>query len=99
VSILGNLLIIVGKLLSFGLNAWMILIFIRALLSWFPVSPYSTLIRFLIVVTDPILTPIRRVLPMMTIDFSPFIAIVGLWLVNAYVAKSIIIVGYRLAMG
>jgi YggT family protein len=99
VPLLGNLLIIVGKIFSLGLNAWMILIFIRALLSWFPVSPYSTIVRFLIVVTDPILTPIRRVLPMMTIDFSPFIAIVALWLANAYIAKSLIVIGYRLAMG
>ena len=96
---MGSLFILLGKLLSFGLNTWMILIFIRALLSWFPVSPYSTPVRFLIVVTEPILAPIRRVLPMMTIDFSPFIAIVGLWLVNEFVAKKLIIFGYRLVLG
>lgn len=49
----------------------------RALLSWFDPQYSNPLSRFLFEVTEPILRPIRSVLPGgMMIDFSPFIAII-----------------------
>ena len=49
----------------------------RALLSWFDPHYSNPISRFLFEVTEPILRPIRSLLPGgMMIDFSPFIAIV-----------------------
>ena len=56
-------------------NIYIILIILRAVLSWFAVDPYNPLYRFLISITEPVLAPIRRILPFSGIDLSPFIAI------------------------
>lgn len=58
------------------------LIFLRAILSWIRPSSYnrflSDLNRVLYVLTEPILAPIRNLLPGggMGLDFSPFIAMI-----------------------
>lgn len=52
-------------------------IIIRALLSWFSVGGTQPIFRLLLEITEPVLAPIRRVLPGMgMIDFSPLIALV-----------------------
>ena len=50
----------------------------RALLSWFPnLDRRNPLVDFLFTITEPVLAPIRSVMPRgMMIDFSPMIAIV-----------------------
>ena len=51
-------------------------IFVRAILSWFQLDPRSPLIQALDSITEPILEPIRRVMPRIAmIDFSPLVAI------------------------
>lgn len=48
----------------------------RSLLSWFPVDQSSTLYQMLHRVTEPIVDPIRRILPNTgMMDLSPMIAI------------------------
>ncbi|HTD47821.1 MAG TPA: YggT family protein [bacterium] len=60
------------------------LIIIRALLSWIPSVDYRhPLMSLLIRVTDPILLPVRRVLPPAGgFDLSPLVAILLLNLAN-----------------
>lgn len=61
----------------------------RVIVSWFPIgpdSPFRPVVRALGAVTDPILTPLRRVLPPlriggMGIDLSPIILLVALEIV------------------
>ena len=49
----------------------------RALLSWFIRDPRNPLMDFLITITEPILAPIRSVMPRgLMIDLSPIIAII-----------------------
>ncbi|MBI4199445.1 MAG: YggT family protein [Chloroflexi bacterium] len=54
-----------------------IAIFARVLLSWFPnVPPSNPVVRLLYSVTEPILRPIRRVLPKFgMMDLSPMVAV------------------------
>ncbi len=48
----------------------------RALLSWFNIGPDHPIGRILYEVTEPILGPMRRVIPMIgMIDISPIVAI------------------------
>lgn len=57
--------------------AWVlaILIFIRAILSWFPnIDTRNPLVDILYQVTEPILAPIRSIMPRTVIDLSPMIA-------------------------
>ncbi len=48
------------------LSLYLLVLFIRAVLSWFPIRPDSGLvpvIRALDTVIDPVLSPLRRVIP------------------------------------
>jgi YggT family protein len=64
-------------------EAFVVVLIVRALLSWFPVhpgSPLASIQRVLGNVTEPVLRPIRRILPPvraggMAIDLS-FIAVI-----------------------
>ncbi len=53
-----------------------IAIFLRAILSWFNMDPRSPLIQILEMVTEPIMEPVRRIMPRLgAIDFSPLVVI------------------------
>jgi YggT family protein len=53
----------------------------RALLSWFSLSPDNPAVRVLNEITEPILAPLRRVIPRLgMMDITP---IVGILLLNA----------------
>lgn len=71
-------------------------IFLRVILSWivimmrtsneFLISAY----RILEQITDPILAPLRRIIPSAGgLDFSPMIAIILLWILGMVVAEAL----------
>lgn len=58
-----------------------ILIVVRSVMSWFAPKPTNVLVIYLHRVTEPLLSPLRRVLPRTgVIDFSPLAAILLLYL-------------------
>ena len=75
---MGELLCLVGRI-------YLIALFGRIILSWFPISgdsPFATIFSFLYSITEPVLGPIRRALPPMgmggmALDLSPIIVIFG----------------------
>jgi YggT family protein len=55
-----------GKPLCAIGQIYVIILFARAIFSWFPISPGSPFIpvvRFLHTVTEPVLAPLRRIIP------------------------------------
>jgi YggT family protein len=72
------------RLLIAILNVYEIIIIVRAVLSWFNPNPYNHIVRFLIDVTDPVMNPIRRIIPMPGIDFSPMIVILIIELIKRF---------------
>ena len=70
-----------------------LLVLARVLLSWFPISPWHPVSRWLVRIVDPILRPFRRVLPSFSgIDFSPLLALVVLYVLQQ-VVHSLLVVG------
>ncbi|TMD40492.1 MAG: YggT family protein [Chloroflexi bacterium] len=60
-------------------------IFVRAAASWFVRDNHSRVMGFLLDVTEPILGPLRRVLPAaLGVDFSPMIAILVLYVLGQF---------------
>jgi YggT family protein len=58
----------------------------RVLTSWFQVDPYNPVIRILYQLTEPLLAPIRRLLPQTgMMDFSPIVAFVVITVVERIV--------------
>jgi YggT family protein len=75
------------------LLAYLIVIFARIICSWFPITPDSTLASiyaFLHTVTEPVLGPLRRLIPPlgmggMGLDLSPLIVIFGITILRSVV--------------
>ena len=60
-----------------------IVIIIRAILSWFSPKPGNPLMVILFSITEPILAPLRRIVPRIgLIDITPMVAIILLWLIS-----------------
>ena len=65
-------------------------IFLRAILSWFSLGPRNPLIEVLDQITEPILSPLRRVVPRLgMIDITPLVAIILLQFLGQAVAQSL----------
>jgi YggT family protein len=63
-------------------------IFVRAAASWFLRGAQSSLMGFLEDVTEPVLAPLRRLLPRgMGVDFSPMVAILVLYLLGQFLTS------------
>lgn len=61
----------------------------RAILSWFPNTGNNPFVAIVYQVTEPLLAPLRRVIPQIgTMDISPVIAILLLQLVILIVARA-----------
>ena len=62
-----------------------LVILARVILSWFPnVSYNNPIVQFVYAVTEPILSPIRRVLPKMGMfDFTPMVAIIVIFIIQS----------------
>ena len=74
---LSNLLNAVAQIVDLLLTILYWLILIRALISWVNPDPYNPIVQFLYKATEPILYPIRKLLPLnfrFGLDISPVIA-------------------------
>ena len=92
----GNFILALARLLDVIFTIFYWLILIRALISWVNPDPFNPIVQFLQRTTDPILDPIRRVLPPSRIDFSPIIAFLLLIFLRSFLVATLTDLGYRL---
>ncbi len=84
IYLLINLGDIIFQILSLAILA-------RALLSWFSLSPDHPAVRILDTITEPILAPLRRVIPLVgMIDITPIVALLLLQVVRQVVIQILI---------
>lgn len=63
-----------------------IAIFARVVINWIRIDPDNPLVEILIRITEPILAPVRQIIPMAgPIDLSPIVAALILVLIQAIV--------------
>jgi YggT family protein len=68
------------------------LIIARALLSWFNPDPRNTLVQLIYYVTEPVLSPLRRIIPPLgMLDLSAFITIIVLGIAAQILTKLFLI--------
>jgi YggT family protein len=69
----------------------MFIIIGRALISWVNPDPYNPIVRFLYKITEPVLNPIRRLIPSwkIGIDLSPMIAILIIFFLQRFLVASL----------
>ncbi len=90
--VLSNFIIGLAKVIDIALTLYMWIIIFRALISWVNPDPYNQIVIFLYRVTEPVLGPIRRRLPMRNvgIDISPIIVILVIIFLQYFLVETMI---------
>lgn len=90
-----NIVMGIARVLEIVLEIYMWVIIIRALISWVNPDPYNPIVQILTKMTEPVLGPIRKLVPpyKVGIDFSPLIAVLVIIFLQYAVIKNL----YRLA--
>ena len=88
---IGYFLMALAKVIGMLLTIYLWIIIARAVLSWVNPDPYNPIVRFIHSVTEPVLYPIRRKLPVSYggIDFSPIIVFLAIMFLNNWLVPSI----------
>ncbi len=89
--VISNLLVAVAKILDIALMIFMWIIIARAILSWVSPDPYNPIVRFIHNVTEPVLSQVRRKIPLSYggIDFSPIIILLAIIFLQQFVVQSL----------
>lgn len=81
----------IGYLLYGILGFYSFLIFLRIIFSWGNVSYTNRFMRFLVNVTEPLLAPLRRLVPRVGMfDISPIVAFLIVWVLQAAVVGTLL---------
>jgi YggT family protein len=95
--VVNNFMMAIAQLIDFLLTAFMWVIIGRAVISWVNADPRNPIVRFLYEATEPLLSRIRRLLPMSMggIDFSPMILIMAIMFLQSFLVPTL----KQMAMG
>ena len=87
---------LIGFIIYGLISIYTLFIIIRIVFSWGMLSYTNRLMRFLVDVTEPLLGPLRRMIPTLGwLDISPLVAILILWLFQQAVAGTLLSGPYR----
>ena len=86
-------MVLIGGILLQAIRIYEIILIARILMSWIPLDrnnqTIDSIVRFLYDITEPVLAPVRGVLPAMGgFDFSPIIVFIGLQVVSSLVGSA-----------
>jgi YggT family protein len=93
-----NLIVALATVVDYALWAYMWVFIIRALLSWVNPDPYNPIVRALYSITEPVLSFLRRKLPLFagSIDFSPIVAILVIVFLQRFVVRTLFDLAMRM---
>lgn len=95
--IVSNFFLALAKIVDVLLTMAYWLVLIRALISWVNPDPFNPIVMFLRRTTDPLLDPIRRILPQnMPVDISPIIVFLLIVFFKEFLVSSIADLAFRL---
>lgn len=87
----GALISVLGFILYGLISFYILLLFMRIIFSWGRVSYSNRIMRFLVNTTEPLLSPLRRIIPPLgPLDISPIVAFLILWLFQAAIAGTLL---------
>ncbi len=89
--VVNNFIGAIAQLVDFLLMAYMWIIIGRAVISWVNADPRNPIVHFLYEATEPLLSRIRRLLPMSMggIDFSPLILIMVIMFLQSFLVPTL----------
>jgi len=91
VFVLGNLIYTLANLIELVLNAYLLIVIARAVLSWVNPDPNNPIVRLIHRVTEPVLRPIRDRLPTvaMGLDLSPMVVLLAIYFLKSFLVGSL----------
>ena len=89
--VLSNFLVAIAKILNIALSLYMWIVIGRAIISWVSPDPYNPIVKFRNAVTEPVLYPIRKKIPINLggIDFSPSLVILAISFLQSFLVKTL----------
>lgn len=79
-----------ANFISLLINILVLAIFLRAIISWFRLAPDNPIVVILTQVTEPILAPLRRVIPSLGLfDITPWIAMILLQFLGQLIVSNL----------
>jgi YggT family protein len=96
--VISNFLVAIAKILNIALSLYMWIVIGRAIISWVNPDPSNPIVRFLHAVTEPVLYPIRRKVPINLggIDFSPILVILAIIFLQSFLVKTLMQMAARM---
>lgn len=96
--VLSNFLEGVAIVLDYALRLYIWIIIFRAIISWVNPDPYNPIVQFLYRITEPVMAPVRRYLPVsgMGIDFSPLVVIFAIFFLKQFLVDTLYDIALRL---
>jgi YggT family protein len=90
--VLSNFITAIARVIDIVLTVYMWIIIARALISWVNPDPYNKIVIFLYRVTEPVLRPIRRIIPRhsLPIDFAPLIVLLIIIFLQSFLVKTML---------
>lgn len=92
-----NFLSAAAEIVDYILMLYMYIIIARALISWVNPDPDNSIVQLLNRITEPVLSPLRRLVPAYKIglDLSPMIAILVIMFLKRFLVSTLIQMAYR----
>lgn len=98
----GKTIVFLARILHLGLNIYLWIIILRAILSWVYVPSLYQVVRVLYRLTEPALRPVRRFLPPARfggLDISPIVVCILIVFLDTVLVDSLAIYAQRLLRG
>lgn len=98
---IGNILQGIAYVLDTVLFLYMWLIIIRAVISWVNPDPYNPIVRFLFNVTEPVLSYLRRRVPLVYggLDLTPLVVLAAIIFLKVFLVGTLMDYANRLIVG
>ncbi len=89
--VIANFLDALASVIDLVLWAYVWVLVARALISWVNPDPYNPIVQALYKLTEPVLSPVRRVMGRYSlgIDFSPMIVIVVIYFLQKFLVRTL----------
>ena len=95
--VMGNLISALAQLINTGLTIYTWVLIIRVLITWVSPDPFNPVVQFLNRATDPVLEPIRRIIPPIGfLDITPIVALLLLQAVQHFLVRTLVDLSLRL---
>ncbi|RPI03211.1 MAG: YggT family protein [Calditrichaeota bacterium] len=85
-----SMILLISNLLHILLTLYVYMIIARAVISWLNPDPTHPAVRFLHRITEPLLAPVRKLLPpIVGLDLSPVLIIMAIYLIDRILVSTL----------